>query len=638
MSDITSSQWESVRTATPGRPEAKAGSARQNEHDDAWTGFTTAASDEAFCSHWLALQCAMIPQVRAALLLMRDKAGKSYVPAAVWPDPRQDMTYLTGAATRALAERRGLVVGLDPADSEHVAPGTVHVAFPVEKDAEVMGAVVLDLRARPQIELQAVLRQLLWGAGWLEVLLRRHQLALDAQVLERASVALDLVQAVQEHKSLGQAAMAVVNELATIGKADRVSLGIERDARLELRAMSRTAWFDRKSQLVETIENAMEEAIDQEAAIGHPSLPESRGKVTVAQRDLTARSGAAAVLTVPLLSGGHPVGALTLERNQGPEFDAASVMLCEVVGEVLGPALQVRLENERWFAGRSVDTLAEWRAKLMGPRHQAMKLVTVLVLLAALFLALADGTFRVSAKTAVEGSVQRATVAPFDGYIAEAFARAGSTVKRGEVLAVMDDRDLKLERIKWDTEKEQVARKYSEALAKRERATAGIFAAQLSQVESQLALTEEKLVRTQLVAPFDGAVVSGDLSQLLGAPVEKGKVLFELAPLDKYRVILKVDERDIAFVSVGQRGELALTGITGTTLPFTVKTVTSVSTAQEGRNFFRVEAQLDETATPRLRPGMEGVGKISVAERRLVWIWTRHFVNWVRISLWTWSP
>ena len=142
---------------------------------------------------------------------------------------------------------------------------------------------------------------------------------------------------------------------------------------------------------------------------------------------------------------------------------------------------------------------------------------------------------------------------------------------------------------------------------------------------------------TQLVAPFDGVVVSGDLSQMLGTPVEKGKVLFELAPLDKYRVILKVDERDIAYVAPGQRGELALTGITGATLPFVVKTMTLVATAQEGRNFFRVEAQIED-ASARLRPGMEGVGKVSIGERRLIWIWTRNFVNWVRISLWNWLP
>ena len=255
----------------------------------------------------------------------------------------------------------------------------------------------------------------------------------------------------------------------------------------------------------------------------------------------------------------------------------------------------------------------------------------------AVFLAVADGQFRVAAKTVVEGAVQRAAVAPFEGYIAAANVRAGDTVRRGQVLATFDDRDLKLEQVKWESEKEQASRKYREALAKHDRAASRILAAQLNQADAQLALADEKLARTQLVAPFDAVVVSGDLSQLLGSPVEQGKVLFELAPLDAYRVILKVDERDIAFVATGQHGELALTGLSQAKLPFTVKTVTSVSTPQEGRNFFRVEAQLLDTSA-RLRPGMEGVGKIDAGQRRLVWIWTRGFVDWLRISLWTWLP
>jgi hypothetical protein len=164
-----------------------------------------------------------------------------------------------------------------------------------------------------------------------------------------------------------------------------------------------------------------------------------------------------------------------------------------------------------------------------------------------------------------------------------------------------------------------------------------VLAAQLSQVEAQLALSEEKLARTQLVAPFDGVVVSGDLSQMLGAPVERGKVLFELAPLGKYRVILQVDERDIAHVTSGQRGELALTGVTGANL--------AVHGQGRSRRLRRPRKGAISSRGGAARrhlgahpAGMEGVGKISVGERRLLWIWTRNFVNWVRISFWTWMP
>jgi hypothetical protein len=292
-----------------------------------WVAFASASSREGFCSAWLALQCSMIADVRAGLLLLRDDDTQPFVPAAVWPDPRHDLRYLGGAAEKALAERRGIVVGLDGANRGEAAPGSVHVALPIEMEAQLMGAVVLDVLARPEPLLQALLRQLFWGTGWLEALLRRHRLQRYGGLLERAAVGLDLVQAAQEHDTLERAAMAVVNELATRMKADRVSLGVERRDRLELRAVSRTAWFDRKTQLIESIENAMEEAIDQEAAIAYPPLPQARGKVVVAQRDLASRAGAATVLSAPLFSRGRPIGALTLERNEGPAFDAAALDL-----------------------------------------------------------------------------------------------------------------------------------------------------------------------------------------------------------------------------------------------------------------------------------------------------------------------
>jgi multidrug efflux pump subunit AcrA (membrane-fusion protein) len=120
--------------------------------------------------------------------------------------------------------------------------------------------------------------------------------------------------------------------------------------------------------------------------------------------------------------------------------------------------------------------------------------------------------------------------------------------------------------------------------------------------------------------------------------VERGQVLFEVAPLEDYRVALQVDERDISHVVVGQRGELTVSSMPGERYGFAVTKVTPVNSAKEGRNFFRVEAALEAKPGPRLRPGMEGVGKIYVEERKLVWIWTHAFTDWVRLWIWSWLP
>ncbi|MBW2441568.1 MAG: HlyD family efflux transporter periplasmic adaptor subunit, partial [Deltaproteobacteria bacterium] len=242
-----------------------------------------------------------------------------------------------------------------------------------------------------------------------------------------------------------------------------------------------------------------------------------------------------------------------------------------------------------------------------------------------------------TATTVIEGEVQRVVAAPFSGYIKEAPARPGDVVKKGDVLGLLDDRDLKLERLKWLTEKQQFAKQYDEALSKHDRAQIHILRAKIEQAAAQIALLDEQLARCRITSPFDGVIMSGDLSQSLGAPVERGEVLFEVAPLDAFRVIVEVDERDINAIVVGQESDLILPSMPGEKFPFVVEKITPVSIAKEGRNYFRIEGRLAQPS-PHLRPGMEGVGKINVDRRRLIWVWTHEAVDWLRLQLWRWAP
>jgi len=164
-----------------------------------------------------------------------------------------------------------------------------------------------------------------------------------------------------------------------------------------------------------------------------------------------------------------------------------------------------------------------------------------------------------------------------------------------------------------------------------------IVGAQLEQSRAQVERVEDQLLRTRVVAPFDGVVVSGDLTQSLGAPVERGTVLYEVAPMSAFRVILKVDERDMADLAVGQRGNILLSAFPHDPIAFQVEKVTPVSTPREGKNFFRVEAKFDHNDA-RLRPGMEGVGKIDIERRRYVWIWTHQAIDSLRLTIWKWLP
>jgi len=214
--------------------------------------------------------------------------------------------------------------------------------------------------------------------------------------------------------------------------------------------------------------------------------------------------------------------------------------------------------------------------------------------------------------------------------------RAGDVVRAGQPVCQLDDRDLALERKKWDTERRQLIKQFDEAMARHDRSQMQITLAKIGQTEAQINLMDEQLRRTRITAPFDAVVISGDLSQALGAPVERGQVLFELAPLNAYRAIVEIDERDIGAVRPGQAGEMHFASIPGG-FPISVQKLTPVTVSKEGRNYFRVEAGI-EKGSGRLRPGMDGVAKITVDRRRLIWVWTHKAVDLVRLKTWRWMP
>ena len=305
---------------------------------------------------------------------------------------------------------------------------------------------------------------------------------------------------------------------------------------------------------------------------------------------------------------------------------------------MVGPLVDLQRAQQRSLPAHAIDSSKGLLQKVFGPRHGGFKLAVLVLVAVGAFLMVATGEYRISADTRVEGIVQRAVTAPFQGYVRRAEHRAGDTVKEGELLARLDDRDLRLERVRLAAQVDQLSKQYREAMANRDRTQVAIIDSQKDQASAQLRLVEEQLARTDIVAPFDGVIVSGDLTQSLGAPLERGEVLFEVAPLDSYRVVLLVDEKDIADVNIGQTGELVLSAMPGSRFPFEVEKITPVNMAKEGRNLFRVEAKLNADAAQRLRPGMEGVGKINVAERLLIWVWTRQMIQWGKLKLWAWLP
>lgn len=465
-----------------------------------------------------------------------------------------------------------------------------------------------------------------------EVDLRRAQLASGTPAMDAAAV-LRVQAALLAQGRFAAAAAALAGELAALLGAMRVSVGMHEHGSTRIVAIAGAADFRQQSELCRSLAAAMDEAMEQGASISYPADPQARPRVCLAHADV-ARRGAARVITVPLVAREACIGAMTLEFRTEGVLAAGLVDSCEQLATLVTPVLELKRNADRPWHGRLRQFAGGMRDSLTEPGKLLPKLVAVAAL--ALLLALCNWPvdYRVSAPAHLEGSIQRVLVAPADGYLRQVHAKPGDAVASGQVLVELADQDLALERSKWGSELAQWENSARSALAKAERTQYVVNLSKADAARAQLALVEQQMLRGQIRAPFDGLVIKGDLSQALGAPVQRGDVLLTVAPANEFRLIIDVDERDIGDVRVGQTGALALAALPQTSNRFRVLRVTPVATSKEGRNYYEVEARFDMTPVA-VRPGLQGVAKIDVGQQTLAWIWTHRLTDWVRLVLWT---
>ncbi|MGE8635860.1 MAG: efflux RND transporter periplasmic adaptor subunit, partial [Achromobacter piechaudii] len=506
------------------------------------------------------------------------------------------------------------------------------VAYPLVQNGRIHGVVAFETVMQAPEPLVQALR---WGAGVLELWLLQQQETDSAQTVERLMVVINCVARSLKEGQFKDVALTLVTDLATRLECDRVSIGFRQDGRSKVYALSHSSRLVQNMNLVRSVAEAMDEAIDQNTTL---CVPQDEGRTIQlrAHQKLAREFGNRNVLTVPFAPDNEARGALVFERPDDLPFDKASIELCQSVVLLAGRVLYQRLQQERplWRKGR--DALLREAGRLLGPRHIGRKLAAIALVAAVAFAVFAHGPYRISATATVQGVVQRVLAAPFDGYISDASRRAGDVVKQGDALAALDTRETELELLRAGNLEVQYRRQAEEASARGDSAASAIAQAQARQAMAQIQFYREQVQRSTLRAPFDGVIVSGDLSQQLGEAVKRGQELFKLSPPDGYRLWLDVEDRLIDDVAVGQTGRVALAAMPDRQIPFTVTRIVPLAQVQEGKTVFRLEASLEPAAAQALRPGMEGVGRIDIDQRRYAWIWTHGFFDWLRLKWWAW--
>lgn len=595
-----------------------------------------AADVEAFFNAWLAIVARSFSVIVRAEVWLDTTGAGALQPVARWavrlgPAEAGELGRDAKPVIEAVLKSRQPAI-----EAAGTSGAPIFAGFPFLVDSVLHGVVVVESSVVQGASGRRLVRHLQWASAWVEAYLRRRAVDTATEAGRRATALIDVINATVSAPHFHDACHALAAKMAQVFNCGRVSIGWRHGQTTRIAALLQTATFERKYDAGRQIETAMDEAIDQLTVLTAPASPDAP-YVAIAQETLARAVGANSVVSVPMARGEMGVGAVTLERFDGARFGQDEIALCDALCAAAGPILADKWEKDLGLPVLMLRRLRAFGATIIGPGHLGLKAALTLLLGAVIFFTVATGPYRISARAQMQGEVRRVLSAPFDGYIRAQSHRAGQIVAENAILAELQGNDLTLDRLRHVAQRRQYQLELDRALSKRDLALANITRAQIEQKDAEIELADQMLARTQIRAPFAGVIVNGDLSQSVGRPVARGDTLFELAPLDQYRVTLVVPEFDLQSVRPGQRGQVLLAALPERSFNFEVNNITPVAHVQDGVNGFEVHSVLLES-DPRIRPGMEGLAKLDAGERKLVAIWTHGLLHWARIKLWAWIP
>lgn len=585
---------------------------------------------ESSVQNWLSEQCSAIPGVRNALVLVGTRAGQPF-PAAVWPVASRSPTEVYTTARDTLLAKLPIQRVSPSANSQNRV-----FSLTIGLGERAVGALALAVDPRETPSDQFVLGKLQPAIAKLQPIVAALQAASPG-----SSEALRLSATILAHAGFEQACTAFANEVGNLFRCHRVSIGLARKSSIRVAAVSHGSGAIGNSEAFAEIEAAMEEAMDQASPVLYPPAKNAPARIVLAHAAL-AKSTPGSILTVPLVVGDEVVGAITLEGPAEAGFNDDEQALLEHLIALLAPLLILKKRAEESAWQRSRSEMARLWGQFRAPGVNRVKLVAGGLAAVLLLMTAVPVPHRVTAPARVEGEVQRVLASPGDGFLQQVYARPGDEVRQDQPLVELAQQDLLLEERKWQSEMAQHEKAFGGAMSKGDRTQLAVSMARMHEAQAQLSLVQQHLARSSLVAPFDGIVTEGELAQSLGSPVKKGQVLMTVAPRGRYRIVVEVDESDIAHVHPGQEGSLAPTARPGDGQAFVVSRITPVATTIETRNVFEVEGRIEERRaaaadSESLRPGMKGVAKIQVGYRSLGWIFLHRPVNWLRLNFWRWG-
>jgi biotin carboxyl carrier protein len=518
---------------------------------------------------------------------------------------RQRLQWLAESCTKACADNRVEINAL---------PGSslVSVTSPVPMPSGAAHALCGILHDSATLSYGLAILQL--ASAYLSLWHVRSTSLDTEQDAASAAALVEMMSRVQACDELQSACYHLAKDMQEYLGCLRVAIGIRSrgTTRCQLASLSGLSEFDRRAELVQTLELAMEEAILSDRLTIWPA-PGSSQAATLGHKRLARLAEVDTVASSPLKDHhGKVLGAWLFLGDRALAGDTRRHHMIEAATPHVGTCLALVRRQQRGGLVQLAEAIWHQRRS----RRAGVATSLLLLVCAVMLLPLRQ---RIGCDVKLEPLVHRYVAAPFPGTLKRTLCQPGDLVKADQVLAQLDDRELRWELAGLVADHQRAAKEHDVALATHDAASAQQARLRMKRLELRIELLAHRSAHVDIKSPIDGIVVRGDLAKAIGVPVDTGQTLVEVAPLDQMGAEIAIPDEKIAFVKAQAPVSLRLDSEPRRKRHGKLDLIHPAAEIVNSENVFVGQVVLDNS-DGALRPGMAGRATVYAARRPLGWL------------------
>jgi len=488
---------------------------------------------------------------------------------------------------------------------------------------------------------------------------------------------------VHDNLDLRDTAFTIANEGRQLIGCDRVSVAIKKGGRYKVQAISGQDSIESRSNIVLALNNLATRVVSAGESLWYDgSVEDLPPQLEEAIEDYVDLSHGRTIAVLPIR---RPERVIEGDVHSKETVQREDMSAREIIGALIVEQIETQVPNE--VMRSRVDLVYEHTARalnnsmshsdlFMMPVLRAItratwlfrgsafpKTMTVLALIGAVLLAmlLIHINMDLEANGSLQPVVQHQMFAHVDGEVKDVFVDHGETVKAGQLLVTLQNRDLEIEITSLKGQRDETIESIT-TLEYQSRIPASTMeqrlermraAGQLSEslkrketLEAQIALQELNQQRLNVVSPIDGIVMTWDLKKNLRArPVMKGNVLVTIAdPRGDFEVELLMPEKRMKYL------DAAMSESETGSLNVEYKMKTDPSKTHKGvltKDAIHGRAELDQTegAIVKLhvkpdsmegvsrRPGAQLVADVTAGRANAAFVWFHEVIEWIQVNV-----